>query len=348
MTSELPWPFAGRVAGLVAGEYPLAGSYHTGALAAALPSFVARADQLVAEETGLSLPGAPEVAAVSRREWVERNLASFARLLEPAERRIAERLERMGGDGLGPILARRLVAAETGAVLGFLARRVLGQYELVVPSGSDGDSIAFVAGNILQMERAHQLVPAEFRMWIALHEAAHRAQFVGVSWMRGYFLGLVEEMVEAARPEEGRLMRLLEEVVRARRLGRPFVDERGLLGLLANPDQRRALDRVQALMSLLEGHGHAVMDRIGGRMLRSQQRMASLLKARRLDPRTAFFFRLTGLEMKLRQYEMGERFVLGVEREAGWGALAAAWREPEALPTLSEIEEPRRWLARVA
>jgi putative hydrolase len=132
----------------------------------------------------------------------------------------------------------------------------------------------------------------------------------------------------------------------ARRERSGFLDERGLLGLFATPEQSEVLDEIQGLMSLLEGHGHVVMDRIGERLLTSQARMAALLKARRADPRTAAFLRLTGLEMKIRQYELGEAFVLAVEREAGWSALDRAWVMPANLPTAAEIEDPLRWLAR--
>lgn len=346
--SDVPWPFAGRVARRIAGTYPLVESYHRARLQTELPPLVERASELVATETRLQLPGVAQVVVVSRGEWAERNLSSFARILELAERRIAERLANAGVGALALPLARRLIAAETGALLGLLSRRVLGQYELVLPSGDEADSVAFVGANILAMERTHQFRPAEFRLWIALHEAAHRAQFVAVPWMRGYFFSLVEEMVEGAQPEPGRLGRVVEQVRGRLRRGEPPVDETGLLGLFASPTQRQTLDRVQALMSVLEGHGHVVMDRVGARALRSQERMSRILKARRNDPRTAAFFRLTGLEMKLRQYELGERFVRRVERIAGWEALDQVWSSPEALPTPEEVENPRRWLDRIA
>ena len=75
--------------------------------------------------------------------------------------------------------------------------------------------------------------------------------------------------------------------------------------------------------------------------------MSGVLKARRSDPKTQLLFRLTGLEMKMRQYEMGEAFILEVERLAGWEALDAAWRDSWALPTLAEIEDAAAWLRRV-
>ncbi|MFQ5966873.1 MAG: zinc-dependent metalloprotease, partial [Acidimicrobiia bacterium] len=92
----------------------------------------------------------------------------------------------------------------------------------------------------------------------------------------------------------------------------------------------------------------AVMDRIGSRLLKSHARMARILKARRMDPRMQAFLRVTGLELKLRQYELGERFVRAVTEQAGWTALDAAWQGPDYLPTRAEIEDSGQWLARVA
>jgi len=337
------------VAKKVAGSYPLGESYHLAHVARSLPPIVARCNDLVAEETGLELPGVPEVAVVGRVQWVERNLGAFTHLLEPAIRRIEERLDEVGLRGRAANLAaRRFIGLEMGALLGVLSRRVLGQYELVLPTGGEADSMAFVGGNIIELERSHQFIPSAFRTWIALHECAHRAQFVGVSWMRDHFRSLVEELLSGAQPEHGRWTRLAGEIKRAVQEGRPMIDESGLLGLLAGPKQRAALDKVQALMSLLEGHGHVVMDRIGERIVAGQSRMTAALKARRADPRLATFYRLVGIELKVRQYEMGAAFVTAVERRAGWAALTQAWIGPETLPTLTEIEEPESWLARVA
>jgi len=305
---------------------------------------VQRAAAMVAEETGLDGEGYPDVAVIDRREWVDRNLDFFRAILAPAEEAIAARLS---GAGSGSALGQRFVAAEMGALLGVLARRVLGQYELVLPSAENGDTVSLVAPNILALERQHQFRPSEFRFWLALHEVTHRLQFVGIPWMRDYFLGLVRELVAMAKPDPGRLARLVSEIRRAGAVGEPIVGEAGLLGLFASPEQRQLIDRVQALMSLLEGHGHVVMDRIGARTLVTQKRMSSLLKHRRKDPRMAAFMRLTGMEMKLRQYELGERFVKSVERRAGWAALDAAWEGPESLPTRAEIEDPETWLGRI-
>ena len=335
---------ASRIAGRLAGTYPLEGTYHEARLRAQLPGMVQRAGRLVEAETGLRADGEPVIHVVTRSEWADTNLAAFSALIAPAH----ERLTSQGG--LPAKLSRRVIAAELGAVLGLLGRRVLGQYELVLPTGTDdhGDTMLFVGANLLSMERANEFRPDEFRFWVALHECTHRLQFLGVPWLRGYFMSLVSDLVAASQPEPGRLARVSAELREAANAGEPIITETGLFGLFASPDQRGVIERVQALMSLLEGHGHVVMDRIGERELVTQRRMSRVLQARRQDPRTAMFMRIVGLEMKLRQYELGARFIEGVERHASWETLDRAWEGPEQLPTLDEIENPVRWLERVA
>jgi coenzyme F420 biosynthesis associated uncharacterized protein len=342
-------PGAGRLADRIAGTYPLADTYHRSALESDMIRLTGEVSRLVPAATGLDLPGDPTTIVIGRTEWIERNVASFSHLMEPLQRQLREKLEASGpgARGVGS-LVNRMVQAELTAVLGVIARRVLGQYELVLPTGEDADVVAFVGPNILQLERAHQFRPEEFRFWVALHELTHRAQFQGVPWLREYFLGLVSELVEQSKPEPGRLNRIIEEVTRRRFSGGPVIDERGLLGLFASSEQKVVIDKVQALMSLLEGHGHVVMDRLGREHLRTQERMSKVLKARRQDKRTAAFFRLTGLEMKMNQYKMGERFIEVVEREAGWDTVGLAFRGASSLPTLDEIGSPERWLSRVA
>jgi len=348
-SGSIPWSLAGRIAGRVAGGYPLEHSYHEQILEHEAPEYIARAEPMVSEATGLASAGTPEVRVVARAEWATRNIEFFGHLMEPMEDRLTDRFSSLGTIGQGAsYLAARAVAAETGALLGVMARRVLGQYELALPTKLNGDTVYLVGPNILAVERGHQFRPSEFRFWLALHECTHRLQFLGVPWMRDYFLDLVQQLVASAKPEPGRMTRVADELRVASSNGEPLIGESGLFGLFANEGQRKLVEKVQALMSLLEGHGHVVMDRIGRELLVSQERMSSILKQRRADPRMAAFFRLTGMEMKFKQYELGERFILKVESEAGWDAISAAWRGPEWLPTRAEIDNPVAWLQRVA
>jgi coenzyme F420 biosynthesis associated uncharacterized protein len=342
--SKVDWDTAAKVAKRFSGEYPLAGTYHEHRFELQAPGLVARASEMVSAETGLELTGAPVVGVTSREEWVQTNIKSFGALLEPLEEKLAEK------DGIGSSMAARIMGIELGAVLGFMSKRVLGQYELVLPTGNDekGDTVLFVGANIMSMERQYEFRPSSFRFWVALHECAHRAQFTGVPWLRDYFLSLVERLVDSSEPEKGRLTRIASELRSAEGQGADRLGDAGLVGLLASPDQREVLDDVQALMSLLEGHGHVVMDRLGEREIVGVDRMSNVLKARRKDPKSAAFMKLIGIEMKMKQYDAGAAFISRVEEEASWDALSMAWESPDALPTLGEIDDASLWLDRMA
>jgi putative hydrolase len=159
----------------------------------------------------------------------------------------------------------------------------------------------------------------------------------------------VQQAVGSVDTDPRQLARALGHAVEQVRSGRNPLDEGGLVALLATPEQRGVLARVQALMSVLEGHGNRVMNELGREHVAGQERMARVLHSRRQARGVSGIVQKSlGLETKMRQYEVGESFVAAVEREAGPRALDAAWRGPEFLPTADELSTPTAWLARVA
>ena len=341
------WRLAERVARGIAGRDAFAGSYLASSLHTDFAAATAEAEHAVAEYTGLRSPDTATAEVVDRNGWVAANVRSMQRMLEPLTDRFAHK---MGRNPLAPV-GRRVAGTELGILLGYVAQRVLGQYDLLVPDddgGSTDDRVYYVGANVLGLEKRYAFRPGDFRLWIALHEVTHRAQFTGVPWLRDYFLAQVHELVGGIEPDPGVFFAAAGRAADAIRNGRSPVDERGIVGLFASEDQRLAMDRMQALMSLLEGHGNAVMNQLGARMVDGQERMANVLSARRnARGATALLHRLIGLEMKLRQYEVGEAFVEAVTQEAGFRSLDAAWVGPENLPTLAEFAAPTDWLARV-
>lgn len=346
--APVDWGLAERVARAIAGREPLATSYLGGSLEQDFAAVTVEAEAAVGELTGLH-PSAPARAQVlDRGGWVAANVASMRRLLGPFTERFGARMAR---SPIAPV-GRRVAAAELGLLLGFVAQRVLGQYDLLVPEEPGGlgpdDAVYYVGVNVLVLEKRFAFRPRDFRLWIALHEVTHRAQFTGVPWLRDYFLAQVDELLGGVEPDARRFFTALVRAADEVRQGRNPLDDGGVVALLATDEQRVALARVQALMSLLEGHGNAVMNRLGAQLVDGQPRMARVLQARRnARGAGALLHRLLGLELKMRQYEVGEAFVDAVEREAGFRAIDDVWRGPDHLPTLVELSDPRAWLARV-
>jgi coenzyme F420 biosynthesis associated uncharacterized protein len=356
------WATARRVARFVAGRDPLADSYLAASLQTDFDALTVRAEDLVAGYTGLRAPGHARAAVLDRRDWAESNITSMQALLDPLMQRFGARLAH---NPVAPV-SRRVAATELGGLLGYMAKRVLGQYDLLVPDapgvssgaatgapngvapGVHTDAVYYVGANILGLEKRFAFRPADFRLWIAIHEVTHRAQFTGVPWMRGYFLGLVREALELVDPDPRTIMRAVSSALDEVRAGRNPLDEGGLVGLFATPEQRGVLGQVQALMSVLEGHGNVVMDDLGREYVAGQERMSRVLSQRRkIGGVTGLLHKLLGIEQKMRQYEVGEGFVRGVYDIAGRRAFDAVWEAPENLPTVPELSAPELWLRRV-
>ncbi|MGH9074136.1 MAG: zinc-dependent metalloprotease [Acidimicrobiales bacterium] len=348
MTEAVSWDLAERVAARVAGRVPLAESYHYASLQPDFEELTAKAEGLVAEATGLrSLAGPARARVTDRAGWVSANVASFQRLLRPITDKVGSRL---AASPVAPI-SRAVAGAQMGTILGWMSTRVLGQYDLLLVEDDrpeDQDIVYYVGPNILHLERQFAFPPREFRLWLALHEVTHRAQFTGVPWMRGHFVSLVERGLGALDPDPRQFLEGLKRAVDELMAGQnPFTE--GILGLIAGPEQKEVLDRVQGLMSLLEGHGDVTMDRAGAAAIPSAGRFSRVLRDRRRSVRgpARLLQQVIGLEAKLRQYEEGEEFIAVVERAGGTALLDRVWRGPDWLPSLAEIRDPEHWLARV-
>lgn len=349
MTGAVDWALAERVALRVAGREPFARSYHADSLAPDFAELTSLAEGLVEQTTGLrSLAGPARARVTDRHGWVVANVASFQRLLRPLVDKLGDKL---AASPMAP-LTRRAAGAEVGALLGWMSTRVLGQYDLLViedENPADQDLVYYVGPNVLALEKLYAFPPREFRLWLALHEVTHRAQFTGVPWMREHFLSLVHQTLDAVDPDPKRFVDAIERVVTAVREGQNPLADGGLAVLVASEEQRQVLDQVAGLMSLLEGHGDITMDRAGVEHLPSAGRFGRVLRQRRQQASgpAKLLAQLIGLEAKLAQYQQGEAFIERVELTGGPALLERVWESPALLPSIEEIRDPQRWIDRV-
>ena len=317
-----------------------------------LAGLAEQAEARVVAYTGLH-PAAPlpPPEGVARREWVAANMTAMRALLDPVLARAGTRL-----GPLAPAMeigAGFLLSAEVGVVVGYLAQRVLGQYELVLLDESVDEHpprLLFVLPNLGQVVRSFDADETEFVTWVALHEVTHAVQFAGVDWLHGYLAGLVRELLKSAelRIDAQRKLRLPTR----EELGRTLAALRrgDLISIVTTKAERDTLDRVQAVMAVIEGHAEHVMDAVAPDLVPSLARLRASLDSRRRTQSgvSRLVARLLGLDLKLRQYEQGKRFCDAVVREAGTEALERVFSAPEALPNLDELDHPDQWLKRTA
>jgi coenzyme F420 biosynthesis associated uncharacterized protein len=310
-----------------------------------LRRLAAEADEHVRRYTGLAPSGPPTpVAVVDRAEWARSNAAGLRLLTGPLFGRLADKRSRPAG-AVSLAVGRRVTGLQVGTVLAFLAGKVLGQYEVFLPPAEGSGRLSLVAPNIVAAERALRVDPRDFRMWVCLHEQTHRVQFGAVPWLREHLEREIAEYVAVTDLDPAVLAERLRAVVGA--LTRRTGDS--LLEVLQTPDQRAVLDRVQAVMSLLEGHADQVMDAVGPQVVPSVATIRARFEVRRAggSPLDRVLRRLLGLDLKLQQYRQGGSFVRAVVAAVGVEAFNRVWESPETLPTRAEIADPAAWMDRV-
>lgn len=371
---NMDWELARQIAVRIAGDEPLYRSYLAAGLHEDFAQATPLAEELVQVETRLeSSAGAARAVVINRAAWIDANIVSFRRLLRPVlgpAVEVDDTKSSMSGVsksgsgvsisgvsmfGVMAKLVSKLGAAELGTVLGWMARRVLGQYDLLLATDDDddadthGDVVYYVGPNILTTEKRFAFPPSEFRLWLALHELTHRSQFTGVPWLRGHFLGLVTELVETSEPDIGCISAGLRTIITERRAGRNPLAEGGLAAVFATEHQRGLINQVGGMMSLVEGHGDATMARAAVGHVPSADRFHQVMHHRRNSGRgvTRLLQKLMGIEAKLLQYQAGEDFIAAIEAERGDRAVDRIWQSAQFLPSLAEIRDPNVWMARV-
>jgi coenzyme F420 biosynthesis associated uncharacterized protein len=363
----IDWGTAQRVGELVAGSPPF-GGVRSASVEPLTREFAGK----VGAYSGLvSSTELPALELVDRPGWIAANLKSMRPLLAP----ITEPLD--GGKGLfsGPLrsVSGLLMGVQVGALTGVLSQRVLGQYDLALLDASVTPRLLLLAPNLAQAAAALGVDRDELVLWVSIHEITHAVQFSGAPWLREYLGGMLKELIEglqvtitgrssdeddsasddaaAANGKRGGWTPSLPKLPDAAEL-RDMVERarRGeLLRLTLGEDRWQLVERMQAAMSLIEGHAEHVMDEIGADVLPSLPRLRAAMNHRRENRGLPWrvLERLLGLELKMRQYETGRRFCDAVVAAGGPEALALAWTGPDALPTPAELEQPSLWIARV-
>ncbi len=352
--AEVDWSMGSKAAALVdwqtardtgrrvAGSGPPTPAADRARLREDMAELVPRAESLVSEFTALHVDGyRSRPWVMSRGEWIGANLTSLQRLLEP----LAGRLVRDGSSRSS--FRRKTLGAQVGGLLGYVSKKVLGQYDAFLPPDDEG-LIYFVGPNLVEAERRFALPPRDFRLWVALHEVTHRLQFGASPWLGDHLKGRVDEYLATVQVDARQLLEQLRRAIEEIRSSGAPKDVNGVL-LLLTPEQRELFRSMQALMSLLEGHASWVMNEVGSRVIADLATLRrSLRRRRQATGMEKTFQRAIGFDQKVRQYDAGEAFVRGVVSRVGRDGLNRIWSSPGHLPTIDEIAEPDAWVARVA
>ena len=304
-----------------------------------------------------------QVLIVDRASWAKANSQSFAALMNPMLEHLAEtRPEAVKATNTA--VAGTVTGAELGAVLAFLASKVLGQYDpfaALAPDnpGKKGGRLLLVAPNIISTEQELNVEPADFRLWVCLHEQTHRVQFAAAPWLRDHLLEQIRLLSTGLMDKAQSLPERISSMAKQLSAAASGRDERpddgvpdrqlDVLTLLQDPEDKARLSHITAVMSLLEGHANVVMDAVDASIIPSVKTIRRRFNDRGINRGwlDKFFRRIMGLDAKMRQYADGSKFVRGVVDKVGMSGFNRVWEQAENLPTEAEIHNPDLWIKRM-
>ncbi|OBH08453.1 MULTISPECIES: zinc-dependent metalloprotease [unclassified Mycobacterium] len=343
--TAVDWRFAATVGQRLARPGPASSDYTRRRAIEELTSAAAKAEPPVREVTGLATAGAvPPARIVDRSQWIGAAAESM-------------RVMTNGSEKPRGFLTGRITGAQTGAVLAFVSSGILGQYDPFARGreATNGGSLLLVYPNVIAVERQLRVEPSDFRLWVCLHEVTHRVQFTANPWLSGYMSEALGLLTQDAGEDIGQVAARLAEFVRSRGTGAVASDggPPGIIGLVRavqSESQRKALDQLLVLGTLLEGHADHVMDAVGPVVVPSVATIRARFDERRhrkQPPLQRLLRALLGLDAKLSQYTRGKAFVDHVVGKVGMQRFNTVWSGPETLPLPAEIEDPQRWIDRV-
>ncbi len=324
------------------------------------------AELQVADRTGLDVVRghALTIQPVTRAAWASRSFDA----LRPLLGRLAETLnegpafddvpEGLEGDptaawmkGLIASISPLIAGVMTGTLVGRLAARSLGTYDLPIPRSDD--SLLVVAPNVADFGSEWNLPADDLRLWVCLHETVHHA-VLGVPHVRAALTDLLTRHAGAFRNDPSSLRELVgdldpmagpEALVELQQVINPEL----VLGAVRSPEQEALLPRLEALVAVVIGYSDHLMDEIGGRLVTNYPMFTEALRRRRVqtDDADRFIERILGLNLTQEQVDRGTAFVAGVVDRAGDDGLRRLWADERHLPTPSEVDAPGLWLARI-
>lgn len=304
---------------------------------------------------------AVEPAVVTRTHWVTATLDDYRPLFDDLATALGPRaVDDADGDPMAAMLgqfsgmlAPVMMGMTVGSMVGLLAKRSLGQYDLPLPRRSNSAPM-FVLTNIDDFALEWNVATDDARMWTLINELTLHT-IISVPHVGSEIDQLVRAHVAAFRPDPNAIVDKLSAVESddpmqmMQSLQSVLGDPEVLLGAMRSPEQDRLQPHLDTVVSLVIGWADHISDAVGSLILGNPGRIAEAARRRRIEAgeETTFVERLLGLRLDRSRVERGKEFVAGVIERAGANGLDPLFDRPTALPTPAELEAPGLWLARL-
>lgn len=328
------------------------------------------AELYVADVTGMATTatGDLQIRPANRTEWALRSLEAWRPFIDQLAASIAPEKRAAPGPDIfsaggtpdeagvagmieqwAAVISPAMLAMQIGSIVGHLARRSFGQYELPLPR-TTLEEVLVVPANVAEFAGDWSLPPDDVRMWVCLSAAGHHA-VLSRQHVRDRLELLLLEHARGFTPDPRALEARLGEIdpTDFPALTRMLGDPAALGQAVETPELRRIRGQLAALTAMIAGYVEHVATTAGGRLIGSQVALREAMRRRRVErgegERGAEA--LFGLRLDQELVDRGVSFVNGVLERGGESELAKLWVVEANLPTPAEVDAPGLWIERV-
>lgn len=360
----LQWDVARQVAMMTATEGTNGEANVDPASRVAIERLVPIADQHVRQFTGLPtapLGAPPKVEVVNRSMWTHHTIAAY----RPMFTDLAQSLTSSAPDltdsdpmatmmsSLNKMMGPAMMGMSVGTMIGQLALRAFGQYDLPLPRESQSQ-LLIVSPNIERFAADWSIAADDMRMWVLISELTSHAVLT-VAHVRDAVSAAVRHYIAGFSPNPNALMERLTNMDLGGNdpmamMNKFFTDPSILLGAVRSEMQENLAPSLDAMVAALIGYVDHAVDSIATSVLGTGGQIAEAVRRRRVEasPNDSFVEQLLGLRLTQRQVERGNAFVEGVVERAGADGLGRLFTRSGNLPTPSELDAPGLWLERIS
>ena len=327
------------------------------------------ADLHVRNHTGLETSSTgklPQVVVVNRSMWVHHTLESYKPLFNELATSLSgspiiptDALDVHQDDpmmnmmaSLNKMMAPAMMGMSVGTMVGQLALKSFGQYDLPLPR-EPRDQMLIVASNVDEFANDWSIPVDDMRMWVLIHELTSHAVLTSPH-IRTAVSAAISSYIGGFSPNPNALMERLTSLDLGTSdpmamMQKFLTDPTIILGAVRSASQESQAPSLDAMIAAIIGYIDHAVDTVSASLLGGSSQISEAVRRRRVEasPSDTFVEQLLGLRLTRQQVDRGHSFAAGVVERAGQEGLASLFSAAGNLPTPNELDAPGLWLARL-